>query len=116
MIPTEEWIGRPNAGNARPNHGDGNPTVIPTKDLLAPHILHVFLIRDPIRGVGSYLRVMNEAVPNFSQEWLEQGIGLRESKLLYHFIASKKGAAALVIDYDDLLANPADMLRQFCRA
>ena len=36
---------------------DGNPTIIPTEDLLAPDIVHTFLIRDPQKAVPSYYRL-----------------------------------------------------------
>lgn len=61
---------------------DGNPTVIPTSELLSPEVVHAFLIRTPEKAVPSYYRL---CVPPKSEitgfEYFDgDEVGLRESK------------------------------------
>jgi len=94
---------------------DGNPTVIPTEQLLHPDIHHAFLVRTPKKAVPSYYKL---CVPPKSEvtgfEFFEtEEVGIRESKMLYDWLVSQ-GQKPIIIDAADLLANPVPTMKTFC--
>lgn len=61
---------------------DGNPTVIPTADLLSPDVHHAFLIRTPEMAVPSYYKLCippKSTVTGFDFFDGEE-VGIRESR------------------------------------
>ena len=61
---------------------DGNPTVLPTSELLSPDVYHAFLIRTPKKAVPSYYRLCippKNKVTGFDFFDGDE-VGLRESK------------------------------------
>jgi hypothetical protein len=68
---------------------------------------HAFLIRDPAQMIASYLRKRESA--DFD------GFGLDLQAEFFDRQAEKLGHAPPVVDANDVLANPADVLSQLCR-
>jgi len=75
---------------------------------------HSFLIRDPAKVLASLHR-----------SWIKLGdeegftrneIGFDEQRVLFDLLSEKSGAAAVVIDSDDLLADPPAMVAKYCSA
>ena len=75
---------------------------------------HSFLIRDPAKVLASLQR-----------SWLKLGdeagferneIGFDEQRALFERLADKLGRAPVVIDSDDLLADPSRMVEKYCNA
>lgn len=69
---------------------------------------HTFLIRDPEKVLTS----MHSRWPDI--EFSE--IGFKELHELYNLISDKYGAAPIVIDSDDLLAEPDAYMAAYCQA
>jgi Sulfotransferase domain len=71
-------------------------------------VRNVFLIRDPVAVLASYIKKRSEAT-------LED-IGITQQKDLFDAEADRLGRAPIVIDSADILAAPARRLAQLCRA
>jgi len=69
---------------------------------------HAFLIRDPARVLTSY-------VDKRAEVSLED-LGLPQQQRLFETIQQRDGKTPPVLDADDVLADPADMLTALCRA
>ncbi len=72
------------------------------------HFTHAFLIRDPAKTVTS---IFNKW-PDFD----EGEVGFPEQRALFDLLTALDGAPPPVIDSDDLLENPHEMVRAFCDA
>ncbi|KAJ7210468.1 hypothetical protein GGX14DRAFT_450834 [Mycena pura] len=95
---------------------DGNPTLIPTSELLAPGIVHAFLIRTPSKAVPSwYKKVMSPSTAGFDSFDPEE-LGIHETRKLYEFIASKSPSPPLLIESDDIVEHSEDVLRVLCES
>ncbi|MEL6364922.1 MAG: HAD family hydrolase [Pseudomonadota bacterium] len=70
---------------------------------------HAFLIRDPHRVLASYAK-KREGVASLEET------GFVQQAALYDEIAEQTGAPPPVVDSDDILANPAGILRRLCAA
>ena len=69
---------------------------------------HSFLIRDPAKSISS----MYKHWPDFHAD----EVGLIEQRHLFDQLTEMLGQAPPVIDSDDLLSNPADMVEKWCQA
>lgn len=69
-------------------------------------VSHVFLIRDPRDVVRSFAKVMPEVT-------LEE-IGLPRQLELFNLVREQTGRTPAVIDSDDVLANPRQVLSRLC--
>ncbi len=76
------------------------------RDFLS-HFTHAFLIRDPAKTITS----MQSKRPDFH----EGEVGFPEQRALFDLLWALSGDPPPVIDSDDLLENPHDMTRAFCR-
>ena len=109
---------------ALPSQADGNPTFIPTAELLAPHIAHTFLIRSPEKAVPSYYKLCSgdKAEVTGFHYFDKNEVGLSEVRRLYEFISSQTsgkkgvGTAPILIDSADLLENPTGYMRAYCES
>lgn len=90
-----------------------NPTLIPTEALLDPSIVHTFLIRTPAKACPSYHRLCYPGAPTDFEFYDPEEAGYRELRLLFDFLRSK-GRDPLILDAEDLLANPQDTMRKWC--
>ncbi|XP_072019420.1 uncharacterized protein [Amphiura filiformis] len=83
---------------------------------------HTFLIRNPHRVFPSYKKMMVKAMPSFIDKpfsdmpkvLVPAKFGYGELYDLMVHVKEKLGQSAIVIDADDLQANPASVLRQYC--
>lgn len=72
------------------------------------HFTHAFLIRDPAKTITS----MHAKWPDFH----ECEVGFPEQRALFDLLTALSGSPPPVIDSDDLIGNPDDMVRAFCEA
>ena len=72
------------------------------------HFTHAFLIRDPAKTIASLF----DKWPDVH----EGEVGFPELRALYDLVSALEGRAPPVIDSDDLLERPAEMVRAFCNA
>lgn len=72
------------------------------------HFTHAFLIRDPAKTITS----IYDKWPDFD----ELEVGFPEQRALFDLLTALNGAPPPVVDSDDLLAAPAEMVEAFCRA
>ena len=69
---------------------------------------HSFLIRDPAKTISSMFRHWPDFHPG--------EVGLVEQRELFDRIADRDGEAPPVLDSDDLLADPYQMVEAYCHA
>ncbi len=67
---------------------------------------HAFLIRHPERVLASYAKK--------TQSVNLEAIGFQQQCEIFQHVTNDLGQAAIVIDSDDILQNPADMLLKLC--
>ncbi|MCP4223767.1 MAG: sulfotransferase family protein [Actinomycetia bacterium] len=77
-------------------------------DEFLSHFTHSFLIRHPAKTVTS----MFKHWPDF----ISKETGFVEQRQLFDRLADPTGVAPPVVDSDDLLADPASMVRAWCEA
>jgi hypothetical protein len=70
--------------------------------------VNVFLIRDPLRIIASYSKVIKEPT--------EQDVGIRRQAILYQWFAENATHKPIVIDSNDVLDNPQLYLQRLCKA
>ena len=76
---------------------------------------HTFIIRRPERAVYSLFKTGEGS----GDEWVgfdPKEAGFREMHNLYTFVQEKLGYAPVVVDADDLLADPEGMMKAYCSA
>ncbi len=81
-------------------------------DFIPEGYQHVFLIRDPLKSVSSYAA----RIKTIPKEQVFQ-IGVNQYKSLHnlhHYLKTTHGINAPVLDADDLIAQPKEMLQKFC--
>ncbi|KAL9020875.1 MAG: hypothetical protein Q9180_008628, partial [Flavoplaca navasiana] len=91
-----------------------NPTLLPTEFINSCKV--VFLIRDPTAAIPSLYRCF---IPPLSAQTGDTmldptELGYREMRILFDYLRVKDGVAPLLIDADDLLADPEAVLRPLC--
>ncbi len=67
---------------------------------------HCFLLREPAAMIASYVKSRAEVCLD--------DMGILQLEKLYNYVADKTEVTPLVIDSDDLLNNPANMLSAIC--
>lgn len=72
------------------------------------HFTHAFLIRDPAKTISS----MYNKWPDFD----EGEVGFPEQRALFDLLTALNGKTPPVIDSDDLLEKPTEMVKAFCEA
>ena len=72
------------------------------------HFRHSFLIRDPAKSITS----MYSKWPDFH----EKEVGVAEQRSLFDRLCDQLGAPPPVLDSDDLLENPAEIVALWCEA
>ncbi|MCP4332747.1 MAG: sulfotransferase family protein [Gammaproteobacteria bacterium] len=75
---------------------------------------HSFLIRDPAKILTSLQRSWIKL--NNAEGFTRNEIGFEEQRGLFDLLCDKHGSAPVVIDSDDLLADPPAMVTKYCDA
>ena len=76
---------------------------------------HCFLIRKPENVVRSFLRVADKE-KNSSTYFDKEEVGFAKLEQLYEMVTGELGQPPIVVDADDLLADPAGILEKWCAA
>ncbi|XP_071954270.1 uncharacterized protein [Antedon mediterranea] len=89
-------------------------------DKIAKGYKHSFLIRHPIKSFLSYYNAIvssgaDDVDGNLSR-WLPEGLGYQELWELYCYIENENGKKPFVVNADDLLKNPKQVLEKYCEA
>ena len=99
-----------------------NPSIIPLSILRDYHF--AFLIRHPLRSIPSFYRC---TIPPLSEEtgfdyFLSSEAGYRELRVFFDYlrakglIGGKDGVELCLIDADDLLDHPKEVLKKYCES
>ena len=75
---------------------------------------HSFLIRDPAKVLSSLQRSYEKSGDN--EGFTATEIGFEQQRRLFDLLAEKNCHPPVVIDSDDLLANPQRMVESYCKA
>jgi hypothetical protein len=82
------------------------PGVLADQAFLA-EVTHTFLIRHPAETIASHFALnRNLGRDEIGFAWLAD---------IYDAVARRTGAAPVVVDSDDLIANPEDTVQEYCR-
>lgn len=76
---------------------------------------HSFLIRDPQRTVLSLYEALNFDLDQFKEAKERGDIGITALYDLYQFLHNKMGIKPIVVDVDDVLNDPENMMAAYCR-
>lgn len=93
-----------------------NPTLIPTSELLQPHIVHTFLIRHPRRAVPSYARLCYPGAKTGFDYFDPSEMGYAESRRLFDFIREATGQTPHIVEAETLLQEPKKVVSEYCKA
>ena len=83
-------------------------------DAFLDRVSHSFLIRHPAKVLASLHRSYQKS--GFEAGFEPHEISFEAQHRLFHLLADRTGIAPVVIDSDDLLADPPTMVRAFCEA
>ena len=76
---------------------------------------HTFLIRRPVKSIPSFYTKFESAFGSkLASKALSYEVSFRKIWELYQYIRDVKGQTPLVIDADDLLSDPATMMKKYC--
>ncbi|XP_070576163.1 uncharacterized protein [Ptychodera flava] len=84
-------------------------------DALPEGFAHSFLIRQPIKSIISFYKTYIDAY-GWDSPLLVSEISFRGMWDLYKYIRDVKGQTPLIIDADDLIADPAGIMKKYCEA
>ncbi|XP_070538892.1 uncharacterized protein [Ptychodera flava] len=84
-------------------------------DALPEGFTHSFLIRQPMVSIISYYKTFIEAY-GWDRPLLLSELSFRGMLDLYKYIRDVKGQTPVIIDADDLLADPAGIMKKYCEA
>ncbi|XP_033117044.1 uncharacterized protein LOC117116985 [Anneissia japonica] len=90
-------------------------------DKIAKGFKHSFLIRHPAKTFSSYYKMMkngtgaNDVDSDFTN-WLPEGLAYKELSDLYIHIEKLEGQKPVVVNADDLVENPKEVLMKYCDA
>ncbi|XP_070578536.1 uncharacterized protein [Ptychodera flava] len=85
-------------------------------DALPAGYRHTFLIRDPTKAITSlYKTIKRGNMPEWS-DFRPEEAGFCEMWQLYQHVRDVTGEEPVVIDADDLLSDPAAMMKKYCEA
>ena len=82
---------------------------------------HSFLIRHPLKAFMSYYRLLRKTMSEEEADaslrgWLpKQGFGYGELAELADYVEKELGESPVIVDADDVLAQPEATLRKYCR-
>ena len=91
------------------SHRD-NPTVLPIDFL--KRCTHTFILRRPEKAIRSSYRTY---VAN-NKEFIHDDIGYPELQVLYEFLTELTGARPALVEADELLQEPATIMRMYCES
>lgn len=92
-----------------------NPTLIPTFELLQPHIKHTFLIRHPQKAVPSYARLCFPGSETGFEWFSPSEMGYAELRKLFDFVKEETGVTPLLIEAEELLRKPVETFEMWCK-
>ncbi|XP_077983061.1 uncharacterized protein LOC144437903 [Glandiceps talaboti] len=76
---------------------------------------HAILIRNPVHALTSLHRTITEGdIPEWADGFFPEEAGFRELWNMYEHLTNVKGINPTVIDSDDLLSDPASMMKKYC--
>ncbi|XP_078368290.1 uncharacterized protein LOC144652142 [Oculina patagonica] len=77
---------------------------------------HSFLIRDPQKAISSHYRILqNKEVRANGRVHLDSNeIGFRQLHEMYEFVKEKLDPNPVVVDADDLLDSPKQIMKAYC--
>jgi hypothetical protein len=76
-------------------------------------IVHTFLIRDPLKAVKSLFK-SQKVLDIYEGKIEEEEIGIIELQTLYSIVVEERGHKCIIVDADDLIANPESVMKQYC--
>ncbi|XP_033117048.1 uncharacterized protein LOC117116988 [Anneissia japonica] len=87
---------------------------------IAKGFKHTFLIRHPAKSFSSYIKLMESTgtddVDSCFTSWLPEGLAYKELSDLYDHIEKIEGQKPIVVNADDLVENPKEVLMKYCEA
>jgi hypothetical protein len=79
--------------------------------------VHTFLIKNPIRQIPSLHRMSTEQTEETGWSTFDpREVGFNEIKVLVDAVAETTGKEPIIVDADELVANPRDVLESYCEA
>ena len=77
---------------------------------------HSFLIRDPKKAISSHYQLLQNAeARSVGLDYIDPiEIGFRELHEMYEFVKEKLDPSPVVVDADDLLESPKQILKAYC--
>lgn len=91
---------------------DGNYDVLRQKDL--SEYKHSFLIRNPKKAVPSLYRASLNAKKTGWNYFDSEEVGFRQLLELYEFVVKEFDSSPVIVDADDLLEYPEEMMKKYC--
>ena len=76
---------------------------------------HAFIIRNPEKAIKSvYRQTLVDFEESLWSHIVPEELGFREQLLMYKYITGELNMKVFVIDADDLLRNPREVMERFC--
>ena len=76
---------------------------------------HAFIIRNPEKAIKSvYRQILVDFKESLWSHIVPEELGFREQLLMYKYITGELNMKVFVIDADDLLRNPREVMERFC--
>ena len=96
----------------RPNYKlhPENPTVLPIDFL--KRCTHTFIIRTPEKSVPSFYRMYVKT----NMDFILEDIGYSKMQVLFNFLTELTGFRPALVDANDLIAEPAAIMRMYCES
>ncbi|XP_022088928.1 uncharacterized protein LOC110978324 [Acanthaster planci] len=88
-------------------------------DMIPDGFIHSILIRDPARALASFYDVCNMPILrhySLLNHVLPEGYAFKQLYDLYEHLRTTTGQEPVVLDSDDLLQYPEQMIRRYCEA
>ena len=76
---------------------------------------HTFLIRDPRKSFSSFIRIEKSDIEPINSISPEE-YGVRELYDMYKTVKESVDPNPIIVDADDLMGNPEEMMRSYCNA
>jgi hypothetical protein len=95
-------------------HLDGNYDVLCQEGLR--EYKHSFLIRNPKKTVLSLYRCSVNSKQTKGGYFSPEEVGFRELLELYEFVVKEFDSSPVIVDADDLLKSPEEMMKKYCEA
>ncbi|XP_028412803.1 uncharacterized protein LOC114535697 [Dendronephthya gigantea] len=91
---------------------DGNYDILRQKSL--GEYKHTFLIRNPTKSVPSLYRASINSKKTGWDYFDPEEVGFRQLLELYEFVVNELDSSPVIVDADDLLENPEEMMKKYC--